>query len=188
MVTTSKKKPVQSETSSDTDSSSEDEDPNTRRALLGEFRRRYKYNIPMFHQFSEAMCDTIYTTSVKHNKRMRKEHEKRTISFFTLREVVVILDNKKLDENRQLDTSGKTLTVVSTRWLKPRGLKIKKISPSNNYASSGACFLGYLKNASLWIRSLLDERSGRLAVVQSVCHSPVVTVSITLVKPNSTLM
>ena len=99
----------------------------------------------MFHQFSEAMCDTIYTTSVKHNKRMRKEHEKRTISFSPLREVVVILDNKKLDENRQLDTSGKTLTVVSTRWLKPRGLKIKKISPSNNYASSGACFLGYLK-------------------------------------------
>ena len=70
-VHTKGKKPAPSESSSDSDSSSEEEDPNTRRALLDEFRRRYKYNIPMYHQFSEAMC-----------KRVRKEQEKRTISFY----------------------------------------------------------------------------------------------------------
>ena len=68
--------------SSDDDSSSEEEDMNVRRALLtcvsnpsvrfgtvDEFRKRYRFNIPMYQQFSESMC-----------KRMRKDHAKRTIT------------------------------------------------------------------------------------------------------------
>ena len=45
---------------------------------------------------------------------------------------VVILDQRAVENDRQLDTSGKVL-------------KIKKTTPQNNFASSGPCFLSYLK-------------------------------------------
>ena len=83
-----------------------------------EFRKRYKYNIPMYHQPSDAMC-----------KKFRKEHEKRTLSLYPLREVMtafnpmvkhtlVVLGARGPDANRTLDTSGKTLNSVLTRRLK----------------------------------------------------------------------
>lgn len=34
-----------------------------------EFRKRYRYNIAMRHQFSDAMCDSPYT------KRRKQHHE-----------------------------------------------------------------------------------------------------------------
>ena len=72
----SKKKASKAD-SSDDDSSSDEEDLNVRRDLLtslsnplvrigtvGEFRKRYRYNIPMYRQFSESMCDLFIPQAV----------------------------------------------------------------------------------------------------------------------------
>ena len=74
---------------------------------------------------------------------MRNDHDKRTLTFSPIREVVVtcfnqsvknplVLDQRTSDAARQLDTSGKVL-------------KIKKPAVYNNYTAPGPCFIGYLK-------------------------------------------
>ena len=95
---------------SSSDESSGEEDPNTRRALLDEFKKRYRYNIPMFQQFSDPMCNKNYLPEgVIHSKRMMKNHAKRTLTFYPLREVHVILEQNQNDGERQVDASGETL-------------------------------------------------------------------------------
>ena len=102
-----KKKATASISSSGTDSSDGDEDPNARRGLLNflyafnqtvksqtsEFRKRYRSNIPMYRQASGVMCVTSFTSNgVNNTKKMRKEHEKRTFSMYPLREVVTVFN------------------------------------------------------------------------------------------------
>ena len=74
---------------------------------------------------------------------MRKDHDKRTLTFYPLREVgvtrfnptvktPVIMDQSSTDADRKLGTSGKAL-------------KLRKTTVFNNYAMSGPCVLGYLE-------------------------------------------
>ena len=106
-----KKRRSASVVSSSDESSGDEEDPNTRRALLGEFKKRYRYNIPMRQQFSDPMCNKNYPpVGVIHSKRMLKNRAKRTLTFYPLREVHVILEQNNTDGERQVDASGKTLT------------------------------------------------------------------------------
>ena len=137
-----KKKVAQSVTSSDSDSTDEGEDPNTRRGVLGEFRKRYRYNIPTYRQISDAMCGRVVHRGVNNAGKMRGEHEKRTPTMFPLREVATVLNatvkydvgsfgSSRPGGKRQIDTSGETL-------------KLKKATP-HNYSVSAPCFLSYLK-------------------------------------------
>ena len=75
----------------------------------------------MFQQISDAMC-----------KRMRKDHVKRTLTYFPLREVVAILGQKSRETHPLLDTTGEVL-------------KLKKQAILNNFGSTGPLFLSELK-------------------------------------------
>ena len=127
-----KKHKAASVDSSDVESSSDDEDPNERRGLLDdshlltrwlkttiEFRKRYRYNIPMFQQPSDSVCVTFTPTGVNSPKKLRKAHSKRTIAFSPLSEVSVILEQRPREALQpQLDTSGNALAMFLTRRLR----------------------------------------------------------------------
>ena len=156
-----KKKKASTVDSSGDESSSEEEDLNVRRALLtsrsnpsvrigtvDEFQKRYRCDIPMYQQFSEAIC-----------KRMRKDHTKRTSTYIPLREVVVTIRfnptvgtkhrpsiRKRKSPQPQLGTSGKVL-------------KLKKKTISNNFGPAAPLFLAYLETLmySYVLCSMKDE-------------------------------
>ena len=55
-------------------------DPSTRRGLLGEFRKRHRFSVPMHHQPSDKVCAEIL-----------KLHAKRLFTAFPLKNVIVTL-------------------------------------------------------------------------------------------------
>ena len=77
--------------------SEDEEDPSVRRGLLDEFRRRYRFSIPMRQQCTDRVCAEILTFFL--TRRLKpstlKLHAERMFACFPLKDIIVVLDQDK---------------------------------------------------------------------------------------------